>query len=224
MKTRGLNVVKSFILLILIGSLSLVIVSCDKSNYKAEKEDSKPTNKLGQITKATLTDREKGLVSSLGGINTYVFDVKLNKDINSDWVDLWIDHYEKGILKEPSQFISSGLTIGEKKTLNSTFIFSVESFSGDTKVEKWILANNGASATSLKVKDSKFNSFSSMSNNNIEIIEDTILNLVILKQGKQSNSLATSVFSDEEELKKDIAETEHLYILRCKFSNKLHEK
>lgn len=153
MKIKILKVIKSFIPLILVSSLSLVIISCDKTNYKTEKEDNKPTNKLGQITKATLTDREKGLVSSLGGINTYVFDVKLNKDTNSDWVDLWIDHYEKGILKEPSQFISSGLTIGEKKTLNSTFIFS-----------------------------------------------------------------------DEEELKKDIAETEHFYILRCKFSNKPHEK
>lgn len=218
MKTKILKVIKSFIFLILVSSLSLVITSCDKAKYNFKNESSKPSGNSGMITKATLTDREQCLVSVLGSTSTYIFDVKLNKDIKSDWVDLWLDHYEKGVLKEPSQSLGSRLTIGENKNLNNTLLFSIENISVDTPVTKVVLAYNGGSGSHVSIDSPKFNNFISMSNDNIEILEDKVLNLAILKQGKHSNSLATSVFFDEEELKKDIAETEHLYMLRCKFS------
>ena len=218
MKNKNLHVIKTCIVFVLIISLSFVIISCNKTKDNVGNEPNKTSSNLGLITRATLTDRERCLVNGLGGSNTYIFDVKLSKDIKSDWVELWIDHYENGVLKKPSQSLGSGLTIGEKKVLNSTFLFSVENISVDTPVIKWVLANNGSSASRVSVNDTKFNSFIAMSNDNIEILEDTVLNLAIFKQGQHSNSLAASVFFDEEELKKDIAETEHLYMLRCKFS------
>lgn len=226
MKNKNLHVIKICIAFVLIISLSLVIISCNKTNDNAgdkakdniENEVNKTSRNLGLITIASLTDREKGLVRSLGGDTTYIFDVNLDKHINSDWVELWIDHYEKGVLKEPSRFLGFGLTIGEKELLTDTFIFSIESSSNDTNLEKWVLATNGCSSTSFKVKDSKFNGFSLMSNDNIEVLEDTVLNLLILKKGENSNYLYNNVFSDEDALKKDIAETEELYVLRCKFS------
>lgn len=218
MSSKNLHLIKNFIVFVLIISLSLVITSCDKLTAKDKNENIKKSNTLGKITIASLTDREKGLVRGLGGDTTYIFDVNLDKKINSDWVDLWIDHYEKGVLKEPKRFLGFGLTIGEKKLLTDTFIFSIESSSNDTNLEKWVLANNSCRSTSFKVKDSKFNGFSIMSNDNIEVLEDTVINLLILKKGENSNYLYNNVFSDEDALKKDIAETEELYLLRCKFS------
>ena len=204
------------ILLPFIIIFSLIICSCNKTHLKQHK------NIHGKIVIATLTDREKILVSGMGAQSSYIFDITL-KDKDVTWIDFWVDHYEKGVLK--SVALSGGVEINfkDKKEKKATLIFSIQDNPDNKKEEKWILSYNesfGASFSKIILKDKETNMSASIGNNNIEIVKDKNLNLAAIRQGKNSNGFSAGIFGDAQSALDEIRETDHVYMLRCKFSHK----
>lgn len=208
---KYIKVVTSLMIIFLI----LILATCNNNT---------DSNSAGLITKTKLTNKKQKIAYGISnGANTYIFDINLKKtkaveDIK--FVEYWVDHYEKGNFKEKVLNLEMSLDSGDKLPLNSLLIFATEAVKENKNEEKWTFCQNNGGVSVLNSKiikiDPKITGYTYRINEKTEIITDKACNLAFFKGGENSESLYTNY--DEETLNKDIARTEHFYILRCKFS------
>lgn len=196
----------------------LFISSCSKGTKGIE------VNNDGTVVNSKLTDREQQLMRGTGADKSFIFDVNLkNKDIN--WIDCWIDHYEKGELK--NKITDMGTEVKPSSDNIGIIMFSIQNNltnKPDKIEEKWILSynsKNSGGTGSITLTKSKMNLSSvSASSEKNQIVIDKPINLAVIEEGNNVTGISEDIFSNTNSSVKGISKENSVYILRCKFIHK----
>ncbi|MBU5483687.1 hypothetical protein KQI86_05045 [Clostridium sp. MSJ-11] len=202
-----------FIICILLSGV--LFVSCEKNS-----SGTLSNKNNGVITKSRLTSEEEKLVESLAD-RYFIFDVEFGKE-EYQWVELWVDEYEKGVKKE--RVLGFGSSLDNEKEKNSRIIVSInDNVADNNKNELWSFAlvnNNGiakAKSTITKKESAMASTWDSVEN--LEIKEGDTLSLATMLYSKDGSfrSLSKDFFKEPEKYTKELAEYDYAYIIKCKF-------
>jgi hypothetical protein len=193
----------------------LALSSCNKATNKIL------VNNNGTIINSNLTAREQQLMRGTGAEKTFVFDVNL-KNIDTNWIECWVDYYEKGEFKNKITGVGTTLKLGEEN--DGVIMLSLQDIVADEGTRKWIISYNsksasGSGSTTTKKLKNKISSVS-MSNekNKIEVNKD--INLAVIQEGANVTGSSQEVFNDLNTYIKESTKEDNVYVLKCKFINK----
>lgn len=202
----------NFLILII---FMLFMTSCSKgSNVGGVSND-------GIITNSKLTDREKQLMNGIGADKLFVFDVNI-KNENINWVEVWLDYYEKGELK--SKITGVGTQVKPSNENLGFLMLSKQSSSVNKKEEKWIVSYNskasgGTGSTTVTKPKINLTSVSMPSERN-KIVIDKVINLAVIEEGDNVTGISEEIFNNTNSYIEKALKSNSIYVLRCKFIHK----
>lgn len=202
----------NFLILII---FMLFMTSCSKgSNIGGVSND-------GIITNSKLTDREKQLMNGIGADKLFIFDVNI-KNVNINWVEVWLDYYEKGELK--SKITGVGTQVRPSNENLGFLMLSKQSSSANKKEEKWIVSYNskasgGTGSTTVTKPKINLTSVSMPSERN-QIVIDKVINLAVIEEGDNVTGVSEEIFNNTNSYIEKASKANGIYILRCKFIRK----
>ncbi|MEW9097042.1 MAG: hypothetical protein AB2417_18350 [Clostridiaceae bacterium] len=202
-----------FITCILLSGV--LFVSCGKNS-----SDTLSNKNSGVITQGKLTSKEEALVKSLAD-RYFILDVEFGKE-KYQWVEFWVDEYEKGVKKERILGFGSSLDSGKEK--GSKIIVSInDNVADDNEKETWsfALANSNGMAKAKSTITKKESAIASTwgSAENLEIREGDTLSLAAILYSKEGSfrNLPQEFFKEPEKYEKELLEYDYAYIVKCKF-------
>lgn len=202
-----------FIICILLSGA--LFVSCEKNS-----SETLANRNNGVITKSKLTPEEENLVESL--VDKYfIFDVEFGKE-ECQWVEFWVDEYEKGIKKE--KVLGFGASLDSEKKKDNRIIVSINNNVGyDSKDELWSFAFTNSSGMiksrpTIPKKEGQIGSTWG-SAESLEIKEgDTLfLAAILYSKGDSTRAFSEEFFKEPKKYEKELSEYDYAYIIKCKF-------
>lgn len=203
-----------FKILLFITMILMSFTACVKKDDKDSVKE-----KLGVVAEAKLSPNEEALIKPLSD-KYFIFDVKLNTD-EYKWIELWVEHYDKGKLKNNA--MGFGSSIENKKEMKISFAIQKD-IDPESNKEIWnlsIVDGGGYSGSKTPhFKTEKVNMSSWQSVKNLEIKEDApaALALILESNGDLMSSLPEEFFQSPDKYKNKLEEYNYAYILKCRFS------